>query len=290
MSADSRTEGGGWHGGPVHLRGRAWLGRALTCGQEPASARKDRREACSQGKAKFLSSTSRKHYSARRTKTQRSLFAWEEREPWQVGKGESSWSKGDRTVCEEGTGRVLLFGEDDDRWGGLSSLESDMARGPWQHLACSPRHGVPHGGGEGPVLPLSSTGLSSGALCPWCEWEKGSRGRRPPMLASDAPCAPQMWMSARLGVCVTMASAPTHQAPSSVSASLATICQETGADARVSGPESWQSAHSSLPQDFHCAGSKPGTPLSSPHPDPTMGLVCGRSPGLWGKPWQPRAV
>lgn len=269
----------------MHLRGRAWLGRALMCGQEPAFARKDRREACSQGKAKFLSCTSRRHYSARRAKTERGLYAWEERELWQVGKGESSWSKGR-------LGQYARRG-----WGGcpcLGRLELfGIRHGPgfpgstWpapQGMECHTE------GGEGPVLPLSSTGLSSGAPCPWCQWEKGSRGRRPPVLASDAPCAPQMWMSARLGVCVTMASAPTHQAPSSVSASLATICQETGANARVSGPESWQSARSSLPQDFHCAGSKPSTPLSRPHPDPTMGLACGPNPGLWGKPWQPQAV
>lgn len=36
-----------------------------------------------------------------------------------------------------------------------------MAQAPWQHLARSPEHGVLHGGGEGPLLPLSIIGLNS---------------------------------------------------------------------------------------------------------------------------------
>lgn len=52
-------------------------------------------------------------------------------------------------------------------------------------------------------------------------------------------CALQMWMSARLGTCAKTASAQTHQVPSSVSASLAIICQGTGATVRVRDPRLW---------------------------------------------------
>lgn len=79
-------------------------------------------------------------------------------------------------------------------------------------------------------------------------------------------------------MCVTTASAPTHQAPSSVSASLATICQETGADARVSGAEGWELACSSLPQGCPGLGSKPGTPLSSIPSRSNIGS------GVWARP------
>lgn len=41
----------------------------------------------------------------------------------------------------------------DEGWGGLSSLEPEMAQGSCQHLAWSLGHGVPHRGGvRGPCL------------------------------------------------------------------------------------------------------------------------------------------
>lgn len=67
-------------------------------------------------------------------------------------------------------------------------------------------------------------------------------------------CAPQMWMSARLGTRAKMASARTHQAPSNVSASLAIICLGTGATVRVRDPRAWALACSYLPQDLYCPG------------------------------------
>lgn len=72
---------------------------------------------------------------------------------------------------------------------------------------------------------------------------KGSRGLQlclhPGPLTPTPPRALQMWMSVRPGTCVTMASVPTHQAPSSVSASLAIICQGTEAAVKVRGAYSW---------------------------------------------------
>lgn len=70
-------------------------------------------------------------------------------------------------------------------------------------------------------------------------------------------CALQIWMSARLGICAKMASARTHQAPSSVSASLAIICQGTGATVRVRGSRAWALACPYLPQDLYCPDPVP---------------------------------
>lgn len=112
-----------------------------------------------------------------------------------------------------------------------------MAQGPWQHLAWSLGHGVPHGGRVRvpcfPSAPLASTlvlhtiGMSGKRVA-----DARDHPHAGPL---TPPCALQMWMSVRPGMCVTMASAPTRQAPSNVSASPATIYQETGADVRVSG-------------------------------------------------------
>lgn len=156
-------------------------------------------------------------------------------------------------------GRCPCLMRMDESWGSLSSLEPDTTQGPWQHLACSPGHCVPHGGVVGACTSLEHPGPQLRCSMPQAWVGKGDQ--RPETI----PCWPspplphvlQMRMSVRPGLCVTMASAPTRQALSSVNASLAIICQETGADVRVSSAKSWELTCSSLPQDFHCAGSKP---------------------------------
>lgn len=55
-------------------------------------------------------------------------------------------------------------------------------------------------------------------------------------------------MSVRRGTCAAMVSARTHRAPSSASASLAIICQGTGATVRVRDPRAWPLACPTYPR------------------------------------------